>query len=784
MIRRGSYRPLKIATADVVICNTQLTETQPRAAAPRIQRAAWPALCAAVLIVSSAVAERDWVTLGPAPITSGPYTGRVAAIVCHPTDPGLYYVGGADGGVWRSADAGTTWTPLTDDMPSTAIGALAMDPADPAILYAGTGEANYANHSRFGVGIYKTVDGGNTWTQFAEETFGGRCFARLLVHPTDTQILFAAVTRAGGFPALAAAKGHPGANGPVGVFRSGDGGATWAQVGGGLPADVATDIAFDAANPDLMYAAIGDIFGGSNNGIYRSLDGGATWARLGGGLPASTVGRISLATAPSQPGRCYALITRPADAFGGGASTLGAYRTDNSGATWALLPALGNIQSSYGWYLSIVAVQPTNANTVFMGGLDFRRSTDSGATWSTVTPPHVDLHAAVWDAAGRLLIGDDGGLHRTATLGNTWTAHNAGLGLIQFYAGLSSHPTDAVTFFGGFQDNGSNRRTTASLNWTQVLGGDGGWTQLDQADPLRVFVEFQGSGNLYRSTNGGAGFSLSSSGISGGDRNAFMPPYVIDPTNSNRMLYATQRIYRSLNGGTNWTAISGDVSGGAGAIRALALAPSNPQVVYVATTDGFVKKSVDGGATFTTLLADASRWPRLTREITVAPYDADIVYLAGWRFDFPEVRRSTSGGATWETLDGDLPDLPVNVIEADHRFTPAVLYAGTEAGVYRSLDDGGHWRHFGDGLPSGVVVDLQLDAARDRLVAATQGRGLWSAGGLNPADLDGNGFIALADLAALLADYGCVSGDCEADLDGDGDVDLTDLSILLSAFGT
>lgn len=730
------------------------------------------------------VSGRDWVTLGPAPITSGPYTGRVSAVACHPTDANVYYVGGADGGIWRTTDAGVTWTALTDDMPTTAIGALAIDATDPQIVYAGTGEANYANHSRFGLGIYKTTDGGNTWAQLAEETFAGRCFAKLVIHPANPETLFAAVTRAGGFPALAAAKNHPGANGPVGLFRSDDAGETWSLVAGGLPAEVATDVAIDAGDPNLMYAAIGHIFGSTANGIYRSQDGGVSWTRLAGGLPTSALGRISLATAPSQPGRCYALVTREATASGGNASTLGAYRTDNSGATWTALPALGNIQSTYGWFLSIITVQPTNANTVFMGGLDLRRSTDAGASWSTVTPPHVDMHAAVWDAAGRLVVGDDGGVHRTANLGTSWSALNNGLGLIQFYAGVSSHPTDSLIFFGGFQDNGSNRRNTATLNWTQVLGGDGGWTQLDQANPLRVFVEFQGSGNLYRSTNGGAGFSLSSSGINTGDRNAFLPPYLIDPTDSNRMLYATHRVYRSLNGGTSWTAISGDVTGGAGAIRAMAMARSNPLVVYLATTDGVVKKSVDGGATFATLLSDASTWPRVTRELTIAPHDADIIFHAGWRFGFPKVRRSTDGGANWTTLDGDLPDIPVNVIEADYRFAPAVLYAGSEVGVYRSLDGGVHWRRFGDGLPNAVVNDMQLDVARDRLVVSTQGRGLWSIGGLHPADLDGNGFIDLTDLGMLLSDYGCVGGDCAADLDGDGDVDIGDLSLLLAAYGT
>jgi hypothetical protein len=175
-------------------------------------------------------------------------------------------------------------------------------------------------------------------------------------------------------------------------------------------------------------------------------------------------------------------------AAGGGASTLGAYRSDDRGQSWTNL-GIGNIQATYGWYLSVVGVHPQEPDTVFMGGLTLERSTNAGASWSNVTPPHVDLHALAWDAAGRLVAGDDGGVHRTSSLGNSWSALNQGLGLVQFYAGLSSDPTDDERFFGGTQDNGSNRRSSDSLVWTQVFGGDGGWTQIDPSNPARVFVE-------------------------------------------------------------------------------------------------------------------------------------------------------------------------------------------------------------------------------------------------------------------------------------------------------
>ncbi|MCH7872106.1 MAG: hypothetical protein IID33_10445, partial [Planctomycetes bacterium] len=646
-----------------------------------------------------------WRERGPAPISSVQYAGRVSAVACSPSDPERYFIGGADGGVWRTTDGGTTWTALTEHMPTTSIGALIIDPLNENTIYAGTGEANYANHSRYGLGLYKSTDGGDTWTQHAESTFGGRCFSKMAINPANPQILYAAITRAGGFPELAAAKGHPGATGPLGVFRSLDGGENWTHLTGGLPNLSATDIAIDPVNPNNVYAGIGRIFGNPDNGVYKSTDGGNSWTKLAGGLPTANIGRIALDVAPSSPQRVYVLIARPSNAFGGGASTLGAFRSNDGGATWTSLP-IGSLQATYGWYLAVVAVHPVNPDLVVMGGLNLRRSTSAGASWSTITPPHVDLHAAAWDANLRLLTGDDGGVHRSLNDGSNWSSINNNLGTIQFYAGLSTHPTNNRIMVGGAQDNGSNRRSTAGRTWDQIFGGDGGWTQLDQNAPNIVFVEFQGTGNLFRSTNGGGSFGASASGINTSDRNCFLPPYLIDPTNSSRMIYGTHRLYESNNGGLNWSPISGDLTTGSGAIRALAFAPSNSQVVYAATNDGNFLRSDDGGNTFDLLLADNPGWPRVTREIFVHPSEPMTVYLAVASFGEDQVLRSTDGGQSWVTLDGDLPDLPVNVIAVDVRGPTPAIYAGSDAGLFRSVNDGVSWHRYGLGLPNVPIIDI------------------------------------------------------------------------------
>jgi len=682
------------------------------------------ALC--VLSLSLPLHAQTWSELGPSPITNVSYAGRVSSLACSPSDPDLYYVAGADGGVWRTRDGGQSWTPITDFMPTTAIGAVALDPSDENIIYAGTGEANYANHSRYGLGLYKSTDGGDTWQHLAENVFAGRTFSKIVIDHQNTQILYAAIARAGGFPALAAAKGHPGATGPVGVFRSTDGGATWTHLTNGIPGVEASDLAIDPVDPRIIYAAIGNIFGHAGNGIYKSTNGGDSWTKLAGGLPTTDVGRIALAIAPSDRTRLYTLIAQEADASGGSAQTRGAWRSDNSGATWTGLSALPNIQSTYGWYLCVLAVHPANRDLALFGGLTLRRTSNGGASFSNVTPPHVDLHALGWDAAGRLLAGEDGGVHRSPDNGNTWFSLNEGLGTIQFYAGLSTHPTDPGIVIGGAQDNGTNRRDSGGQTWTHIFGGDGGWTQLDRTNPQRIFVEYQGAGNLYFSNNGGDTFDFAGSGIDPGDRNAFLPPFLINPLNPQRMLYGTQRVYRSTNAGQSWSAITGDLSDGGGAIRALAQSPSDPQIVYAATNDGNIHVSFDEGGTFTQIENDHAGWPRVTREIVVSDFDPLRAHLAGATFGVDQVRRTRDAGLSWIALDGNLPDIPVNVV-ADNAQVAGQLFAGTDAGVFITHDDGTTWARYGEGLPNVPVIDLQLDHAHGRIVVGTQGRGAWSA---------------------------------------------------------
>ena len=716
----------------------------------------------------------EWRSLGPAPIASGPFAGRISAVVASPTDPDLYYVAGASGGVWRSESDGTPqieWVPLTDDLPTCAIGALAMDPADESILYAGSGEANFANHSLYGLGLYKTTDGGDTWAVLAADTFAGRTFSRVVVSHADSQVLYASITHAGGFPARNAAKGHPQMDGPVGVFRSTDGGTSFTHLAGGLPAAPASDLAMDPVDADTLYAAIGNIFGDAQNGIYKTINGGETWTKLSGGLPTG-IGRISVAVAPSSAQHVYALITNPSNATGGGATVRDVYRSIDGGATWSPGSVTGGLQATYGWYLSTIYVDPLDHNIVFAGGLTLLRSIDGGNSWSTVTPPHVDMHGLAHDAAHRLLSANDGGLHRSTTNGGNWESMNQNLGIIQFYAGLSLHPTDEDFVIGGTQDNGTNSRIDSTSSWFRVLGGDGGYTALHPSTPNTMFAEFQGSGNLYRSLNGGP-FQSSRSGINTSDRHCFLPPFTYRPDSTTVLLYATHRVYRSANTGSNWTAISGDLTGGApAAIRALVIAPSDGDTIYAATNDGRIQVSLNGGFAWSLKLTDVPGGPRVTRELAVDPLDDATAYLAVAQFGVDQVRMTTDHGDTWTAIDGDLPDVPANSMAVYNDGNFVTLFVGTDRGVYRSFTGGESWQPMGTNMPHTPVIDLVVDPSHNRIVATTLGRGAWSIplegscgdGTLDASEVCDDG--STVDCDGCRADCSAVEGTC-----GDGNLD-------------
>jgi photosystem II stability/assembly factor-like uncharacterized protein len=664
-------------------------------------------------IMGSSTVKAQWREIGPAPISSGQHGGRVTAVATHPSDADVFYIGGAGGGVWRYDGA---WTPLTDNMPSLTIGALAVDPNQPETIYAGTGESNLAPHCYYGVGLYKSEDGGETWTVYGAKEFAGRAIARVAISKANSSVIYVAVQRAGGIPVRYAAKDHPLAQGDLGIFRSDDGGETWTHLTADQAKIGASDVAVDPNDENTVYAALGGFEGDPAHGVYKSTDGGKSWSKLSPFK--ETLGRTSLAI--SKDGEViYALGGRGASAQSvQGATLIDLMKSTDGGMTWNA-QNISDVTSGFGWYMNVVGVHPEDSDDYYYGGMNLMRG------GSDVTPNHVDMHAIAWDASGRLIAGDDGGVHRSSNNGSSYEALNDGLGINQFYPSVSVSGEESF-MLGGLQDNGTILWNGKS--WTSVLGGDGGYTAIHPNNSNVLFAEIQHTGALYRSSDGGNSFNSSASGINSEDRDAFFNPIVFNPEDPNTLLYATQRLYRSTNGGQSWQAFSGDLTTGAAlsAIRTLSYAPSDANTVWVVTTDGHVEVSGDGGKTFDIVLEDIADWRRVSRDLAIMPDDADTVYLGVPRFGVDQVLKTSDRGKTWESLDGNLPDVPVNAMElivgSDEQ---KILLAGTDNELYLSCDEGKKWSVLDDSLPNALIVEVRYQAQFERIVVITMGRGAW-----------------------------------------------------------
>jgi autotransporter-associated beta strand protein len=710
-----------------------------------------------------------WTALGPAPVTNGvvlngtasPASGRLAAIAADPTDAHTLYVAAASGGVWKTADAqdaSPQWTPLTDHVTDANgnpvplfMGALAVahGSGGNTILYAGTGSADNSVDSFYGRGILVSTDGGATWAvRNAGGAFDRLSVARIAVNPQNPAVVYAALADSG-------ANGSGASN--AGIWESTDFGTTWTNTtaGSGLTTSVPwSDVVVDPVTPTTLYAAVGAYYGSAANGVYVSTNGGGTWARAGNFLGASgsgtdgtNLGRITLAVAPGAAHfTVYAAVSNPTTY-----KTEEILKSTDGGTTWTVLmsdgshtPLTGNYvdyMGSQGWFDQTLAVDPNNAGVVYAGGAAASgviESTNGGSTWADISTgangqngPHVDHHAVAFDAAGKLLDGDDGGLWRLdnpAPANVQWTDLNGNLQTIQFI-GTALDPASANIVYGGSQDNGT-AEFNDSLGWTQLRGGDGGFVRVDPSTPTTVYHEYSG-GTLERSDTSGSPAAswtdITPPGASGGN---FYVPFVLDPSNPQRLLYGTATLYQSTNRGAGWTAIgtpgtAGFNPGGA-ALDALAVS-ANGSTIYV-TAGGHNFVTTNDGLSWTNI--DVPGFTDGFAAVAVDPASAQTVYLVRNHFTGGaggHVFKTTNSGATWTDVSGNLPNIPSWSIALDSRGTAAsrALYLGTDTGVYESTDGGTDWAPFRSGLPNAQVRSLEIAPGLGILAAGTYGRGLF-----------------------------------------------------------
>lgn len=681
---------------------------------PRMKRSRWEK-SRAVAPVTMDTVPGQWTLIGPQPlmgpdgksnvITPGnmiPHSGWVSAVAVDPQNSSVVYLGTNGGGVWKTTDGGQTWTPLTDNQLCPSVWTLVLDPTNPDIIYVGTIGTSFG---KGGEGILKSINAGATWSLLP---------GPLPVGPgLETAILSLAVSPTDGNIVLAIASSTSGAA----VYRSADGGNTWAQVI--APASNAWEgqIVFDATNANNAYATFG--------GVYKSTDGGMTWATANGtgsnALPAGNY--YALEIAPSSPNTLFV----------GALNSAGTqmFKTTDGGQNWTPLPGSPPNEG--------IQVDPVNSEIVFTGAGSYR-SMDGGLTWSYVYDPAGTHSGLAFSADGSILyVGGEWGAWAATNLTDsnvTLTNLNGTLALTNF-SGITIHPTDPTIAFGGTQSNGVDMYSGTST-WQWAACDDGGADgAFDFMDPSTIYTTCFSPQSLLKSTDGGATFTQIYNGIVPseftGDN---LPALAMDPSDSQRLYFAAAHVWETNDGAKTWTAISPPL-GNSGGYQTLSVSASDPNTVYLGNLNGvFVTSNAltGSGATWTNVSAGlplnttqcntyGAACIYLSR-ITADPSSPGTAYAALGSYFSGHVYKTTNRGVSWTDVSGNLPNLRVADIAVDPD-VPDTLYIGTEQGVWTTSDEGNTWSPLGAGLPSTLVSALKLHRPTRILRAATFGRSVW-----------------------------------------------------------
>jgi photosystem II stability/assembly factor-like uncharacterized protein len=687
--------------------------------------------------------------IGPA-MTSG----RVVDIAVDPRDARTWYLAVGSGGVWKTTNAGTTFTPIFDSEASYSIGCVTIDPRNSLTIWVGSGENNSQRSVAMGDGVYKSLDGGKSWKNAGltkSEHIG-----KIVVDPRDSNVVYVAAQG----PLWA-----PG--GDRGLYKTIDGGKTWRPVLTISENTGVTDVVLDPSNPDILYAASYQrrrhvytlINGGPESALHKSMDGGATWTKLETGLPKEWMGRAGLAVSPRDPNTVYAIIeaTRKAGGF---------FRSQDGGANWE---KMNSYSGGGAQYYAEIFVDPTNDERIYAMDVFVNVSNDSGKTWSRIneTTKHVDSHAMWIDptSSDHFLIGCDGGLYETHDDAATWE-FKENLPVTQFYRISADDALPYYHVYGGTQDNfslgGPSRTTTAhgvtNSDWYVTLGGDGFRTMADPKDPNILYAESQhgGLGRFDKRTGEAIDIQPQATGNMDPLRINWDSPILISPHDSNRLYFAAQYVFRSDNRGDSWTPVSGDLTRRIdrnklpvmgrvwtidavakntstsfyGNIVSLSESPLVPGLIYAGTDDGLIQITEDGGANWRKIEKVAGV-PEMTYVSTLSAslHDANTVYAAFDNHktgDFkPYVYKSTDRGRTWSALANNLPARGTAYTVVEDHVDPKLLFAGTEYGLWFSQNGGGTWIQLKGGLPTIAVRDLWVQKRRDDLVVGTFGRGIY-----------------------------------------------------------
>ncbi|WP_052598499.1 T9SS type A sorting domain-containing protein [Aureispira sp. CCB-QB1] len=659
----------------------------------------------------------NWTILGPTPTPNNGTgqlngNGRLNCIAFHPTDANTIYVGAPSGGVWKTTDNGTTWTQYITGLTRLGISSIVIHPTNPNTIYVATGDRDGGDAP--GYGVWRSTDGGLTWSP-RNTGMGNRTINELLMDPTNPNIMIAASSNQR-------------------IYRTTDAGATWTSSAslGHNP----KDIAYHPTNSNIAYA--------SGTRFHKSTDGGVTWTRITNGVPGG-VQRIALAVSPNQPDWVYLI-------GGAGNGLVGIYRSTNSGTSFTTRTTTPNVldyaingsgTGSQAWYDLVIAADPTDANTIYTGGVNIWKSTDGGATMNCVSywvgpsggvdGVHADQHALDFSPHNNNLYnGNDGGLYLTVDGGTNWTDLSSGLAIAQIYKiGVSQQTLDKA--INGYQDNGTaiNEGTT----FVTEIGGDGMECIIDPTDDTYMYGALY-YGDIRRSTNGGTSFAS----ISGptGEGGGWVTPYKLDPNNANRMFAGYDDIWRNdaVRTGTAWTQISNFAN--TSNMVDLAIAPSNSNVLYASKggSSNFYRtnNALAASPTWTDLDANlpASGTPR---DIEIDPTDPTHLFIALGN----NIYESTNSGVSWTDVSGTLPNISLNTIVIDAESPVEAMYVGMDVGVYYKDNTLADWVLYATGIPNVEVTELEIHynsaQCKSMLYAATYGQGLWKSDLKDPGNV-------------------------------------------------
>ncbi|HQQ94156.1 MAG TPA: T9SS type A sorting domain-containing protein [Bacteroidia bacterium] len=685
--------------------------------------------------------------------------GRINCISFHPSNPSVYYVGVAQGGIWKTVNNGQNWTPLGDQLPITRISDICIDPVNPNTIYIAVGDYAYIGvslflngrkrHTHYGLGVYKSIDGGNTWSATAlsfQLTNGdASLIKKILINPGNTNQVLAC-----------------GANG---MYKSLNGGNTWTHVLDSM----FWDMQQDPVNPNIVYAATGWIASSNigNAAIYKSTDFGSSWTMLNTGMPATgAIQRIKLSIAPSDANCIYALCSDDQGGFSSG--LYGLYKSTNAGLTWTLITPVdnileagqGNSSGGQGTYDLALLVHPTNKNIIYTGGVNIWGSVDGGQTfnpashWTTSYGPtlHGDIHAIAYqNSTGQYFVCSDGGVYRTSAIQlsnwstsnwpTIWYKLNSNMQITSFYR-LSSSKNGAGRLLAGAQDNASLYFENGS--WSTVFGGDGMDNYLNPLDNDDLVGSSQ-YGNLYRSSDDGQ-TSLNLWSNPNGEMSEWVTPIVADYNHPGVLYAGNENIAKSTDGGNTWavpgTIFSNTVTLSNTEISALAVSNTNSQVIYAARRvryeygiDGIVFRSTNGGQSYTNITSNLPDSLYFTG-LEVSHSDQNTVYICMAGFSAGnKVFKSTNGGQSWQNISYNLPNIPINCIKQIPGSN--ALMIACDFGVYVLNNASVTWVDESGSLPNVIISDIEFNSALNKVYVSSFGRGIWESvyspgTGINP----------------------------------------------------